>query len=396
MTVIVEEMPWLDTVSLTMSLRAGVVFEPDGQQGGMAVLQDWLERGAGSLSSQDLANRFNDEGIRRSSGVGKERMNFSASMLADSLDTALSLYGAILQEPWLREEDLQLAKDVALQDIDALADEPVQRLFLLLGKRFFKGVYQYNAYGDKDHISSLGAGQLGSLYERCLSPEGMIVSVAGGVTATEVVAMVERHFGNWRGQTLEVPAVELQAPVYDHINEVTSQTQIALAFASEPPTGQAHYLYSLALNVLSGGMASRLFYEVREKRGLVYSVTAFARQLRDFGYTLAYAGTTPERAQETLDVLQAEIRKICAGVSQDELERARTGMLSQLVMQGESSSSRASRLAGDLYIHGRPRSLEEISEALDGVRLDELNGYLAALQLPPFTVLSLGPQALEV
>ena len=141
-------------------------------------------------------------------------------------------------------------------------------------------------------------------------------------------------------------------------------------------------------------MGSRLFAEVREKRGLVYSVMATGRAVRGYGYTLAYAGTTTERAGETLTVLLGELTRLRDGVSAEELERARTGVLSSLVMEGESSGGVAAGLARNTFLFGAPRPLETIKAALMAVTLEDLNAYLAARPEPRYTVLTLGPKPL--
>jgi predicted Zn-dependent peptidase len=126
----------------------------------------------------------------------------------------------------------------------------------------------------------------------------------------------------------------------------------------------------------------------------VYSVGASYRALHGFGYTLGYAGTTPERADETLRVVLAELGKLSQGVEADELERARTGILSSVVMQGESSSARASRLASDALLQGRARTLDEIRGEVEKVDLKRINDYLAEHPFPEPTVVTLGPKPL--
>ncbi|MCW5820437.1 MAG: insulinase family protein, partial [Trueperaceae bacterium] len=173
----------------------------------------------------------------------------------------------------------------------------------------------------------------------------------------------------------------------------SSQVQIGLAFPSPAPGTDDMYVYLLALEVLSGSMGARLFTEVREKRGLVYSVSAFFRALRGFGYTLGYAGTTAERASETLEVFLAELARLAEGVSDAELERARTGLLSSIVMAGEASGATAGRLSNDVVLFGRPRTAAEITARIDGVTLSQVNRYLAANPVPQPTVVTLGPAA---
>ena len=143
-------------------------------------------------------------------------------------------------------------------------------------------------------------------------------------------------------------------------------------------------------------MGARLFTEVREKRGLVYSVSASASSVRNCGFVLSYAGTQPERAQETLDVLIGELRRIAEGVSDEEVERARVGMLSGLVMQEESSRARAASIARDQWILGRVRPTDEIIEAINHVTPQSIAAYYEAMPPRDFTVVTLGPRELKM
>jgi predicted Zn-dependent peptidase len=180
------------------------------------------------------------------------------------------------------------------------------------------------------------------------------------------------------------------------VPQETAQEQIGVAYAAaglgEPGYAEAR----MAIEVLSGGMSSRLFTEVRERRGLCYSVRASHSSLRGAGAVFAYAGTTPERSQETLDVLLAELQRVAEGVTEEEVERARVGLLSALVMQGEASHSRARSLARDMYLIGRVRSLEEIRQTFSGVTPAGIVAYLREHPPADFTVVTLGPKTLEL
>ena len=142
-------------------------------------------------------------------------------------------------------------------------------------------------------------------------------------------------------------------------------------------------------------MSSRLFTEVREKRGLCYTVYAMCHTIKDHGCVLAYAGTTTERAQETLDVMLYEIKRLGEGVFDDELARLKARIKTGLIMQQESSSSRSISMASDWHLLGRVRTLNELSELLDQVNTKAINEYLSANPPERFKVVTLGRQALD-
>ena len=395
MTVLFEPMPWLSSVSLNLLVPYGAITDPDGLQGSATVLNDWLERGAGNLSSKELSERFDDLGVRGGGNAGKEYSTFSASLLASSFAQALPLYADIVRRPKLLEEEFSPAQTLAQQELASLDDSPTQKLFEKLSSQYFASAHGRSAYGTGEGLAALTATNVREDYAQRVGPKGSILSVAGGLEWSEVERLVAEQFGDWQGDTAELPQVHLSDSLQNHLEEDSAQAQIGLAYKAVAPGEAGWYENALAMGVLSGGMGARLFTEVREKRGLVYSVAAVSRAIKGFGYSLGYAGTTPERADETLDVLTSELRRLKEGVSGGELERSRTGLLSQLVMQGESSGARAGALARDTYLLGQPRQVEDIKASLEAITLDKLNRYLAEHYAPKFTVLTLGPKALQ-
>src|SRR5207249_6928313 len=178
---------------------------------------------------------------------------------------------------------------------------------------------------------------------------------------------VQRLFGDWEGG--EQPALQLKPSKQKtaHLPKETTQTQIGIAYPSVP-IGHADYYSAMgAVNILSGGSSARLFTEVREKRGLCYAVWASYQTFKDRASVVCYAGTTNERAQETLDVTLGELKRLQDGIEPEEVERVQAGLKSSLIMAEESTSSRAGTLASDWYYLGRVRSFDEIKSAIDGL-----------------------------
>ena len=387
-------MPWLASVSFALLLPVGATTDPRGQNGSAAVLNDWLYRGAGDYSSQELSNKLDGLGVRRGGGAGKEYMTFSASLLVEALEPTLALYADIVRRPKLQGVEFDGARTLAQQELESLQDSPTQQLFETLSGQYFASPHGNSSYGTHDGLLAISPETLKADYARRFSPRGAVLSVAGGVTWVQVKDLVEKLFGDWQGAGTELLQVRIHAGGQEHLEQATQQVQIGVAYKAAAPGGAGWYENALALGVLNGGMGARLFSEVREKRGLVYSVAAVSRAVRGFGYTLAYAGTTTERADETLEVLLSELRRLSEGVSEEELERSRTGLLSKLVMQGESSGARASALARDIFLLGRPRTIDEVKAELTGLSLADVDGYLNDHYNPEFTVLTLGSKPL--
>ncbi|MHC4260603.1 MAG: M16 family metallopeptidase, partial [Planctomycetota bacterium] len=162
------------------------------------------------------------------------------------------------------------------------------------------------------------------------------------------------------------------------------------------PSDEDYYNARVAVSVLSGGMSARLFKEVREKRGLCYAIGAAYHALKEAAGIMCYAGTTPEKAQETLDVIMGEFARLSEAISEEEIERAKVGLKSMLVMHSESSSSRASGIGSDYYVLGRVRSLDEIKSKIEATSADSVLGFLRNNRFKDFTAVTVGPKKVTV
>jgi predicted Zn-dependent peptidase len=393
LTVVAEEMSWLPSVSFTLLFPFGSTTDPAGQEGSATVLSDWMYRGAGNYTSQELSDKLDGLGVRRGGGAGKEYTTLSASLLADSFPEAIALYADVLRRPRLEPAEFEPARNLAQQELASLGDNPTQQLFETLSERYFLSSHGKSSYGTEQGLAAITSETVRKDFEARVAPKGAIFSVAGGISFAKVLELAQQHFGDWQGAGVSMPGVNIGQPHQEHITQDTSQVQIGIAYQAVEPDAPGWYENALAVGALSGGMGARLFTEVREKRGLVYSVAAVSRALRGFGYTLGYAGTTTERADETLQVLLEELRKVSRGISSNEFERSRTGLLSQLIMQGESSGSRAGAMARDLFLLGTPRSITDVKTKVESVTLKGVNDFLQGYQ-PKFTVLTLGSKPL--
>jgi len=383
-------MPWLPTLSVTLLMPFGSATDPAEREGSANVLHEWLQRGAGDLGSRAFSDAFEDLGIRRGGGAGRETSTLGLGFLAADAAKALPLLADMVLRPRFEDNEFEPAVELAREELRSLEDAPTQRLFEALTRVFLASPQRRSALGTPEGLAALTeAGVRADAADR-VGPRGSILALAGGSTWEELLPIIEAAFGEWEGNSLPIPEPEVAATGVHHVPAETSQLQLGLAYPSAQVGTDEGYLYSLALNVLSGSMGARLFTEIREKRGLVYSVSAGTRALRGLGYTLGYAGTTTERAAETLQVFLAELERLAEGVTADELERSRTGLLSSVVMRGESSGATAGRLASDAYFLGRARTLAEVNRKIEQATLQQVNDYLAANPVPPPTIVTLG------
>lgn len=396
LTLLIEPMADVQSAAFSLLTPAGSNYDPFGKEGCASVLSDWIMRGAGERDSMQITNELDNLGLQRNEGAGNTHLNFGGATLSEYLPAALKIYADIVQRPHLPEDEFEPAQIGAEQSLRAIEDEPRQKVMLELRRRCYEAPWGLPSEGSLEGVSSLTPAIVRSHFERCARPSDSILGIAGNVDVDAIVGLVEEAFGGWKGKPAPEFKTAPRGAARDHLPHESTQTQIGIAYDSVPYRSPEYYAAWAVVGVLSGGMSSRLFTEVREKRGLCYSVYASLNGTRDEGRILCYAGTTNERAQETLDVTLQELTRLGNGIAEDELDRCKARAKSSLIMQQESSSSRASSIARDWYHLGRVTTLSEIREKIESLTVDSLLAYIHAHPARDFTILTLGPQPLEV
>lgn len=396
LTLLAEPIEGVRSLGMTLLLPAGTVHEPDDRQGAAGVLAELICRGAGGRSAREHSDELDRLGVHRSAHAGGRHLQLSATLVGDQVDAALPLLLDMATRPNLEESAFHPSRELALQSLDALEDEPQQRAMVNLTRAHFPSPYDRVSTGVREHIETLTLDDVRAMKKRCFVPGGAVLAFAGHLDPDALRQRVEQQVADWTG-TIEEPASQGKAARgYQHETADTAQTHLALAHDAVPESDPRSTLQRVAVALLSGGMSGRLFTEVREKRGLCYAVFARYAGQRDRGTVMTYAGTTPARAQETLDVVIHELRRLGEGIGEDEFERARVGMKSRLVMQGESTGARAASLASDFYNLGRARSLEELAADVDAVTLDKLIDFAKDYRPNDITVCSIGSKPLQL
>lgn len=396
MTLLAERMDHVRSATLYFLVPAGCAYDPPDQAGLGGVLAEMMTRGAGDRDSEQLSLALDNLGVDRGESVGLLNMWFYGGTLARNVPAALDIYADILLRPALPDDELPAAQALALQDIQGLEDSPQDKVMIELRKRYYPPPLNKDKNGTAEGVRAVTPRTLRDQYRRLFRPNGTILSVAGNVDWPRLKDQVERLFAAWPRGEEAAPTVGRHAPASDHIPKDTQQTQIAAAYPSVTMTSPDYFAARGAVGVLSSGMSSRLFTEVREKRGLCYSVYATHETLKDRGAVLAYAGTKAERAQETLDVMLGELRRLRDGIEEDELDRVKAGLKTSLIMQQESTSARAGSIARDWYYLGRVRSFDEVRGEIDRLSTRAILDYLDRVPLAGPTVVTLGPSPLTI
>lgn len=395
---LVERIAGVRSLGLSWFLPAGTARDPADRIGMSAMWSELLNRGAGELDSRAQADAFDRLGVSRDVRAETFGHVISATMLGARLGEALPLIVDMALRPRMDAESVEPARDLCLQAIDSLADDPQERVMILLREKHAPAPINRSSLGTVEGLEAIRAEELAPAWKERALPVGSAIGLAGDVDAQAAADLLNRLLSGWTGQASEVTWGRSETRGYHFEKDETNQAHIALAWDAPSENDPAAWPERVVNAVLSGGMSGRLFSEVREKRGLCYSVySSYAADAR-YGRGLAYVGTTPQRAQESLDVLRAELERVNTPegrVDESEFARAVVGMKSRLVMSGESTSARASALVRDWRKLGRARTLAEMARAVDAVTLDDVNDHLSRRSLGEVTIVSVGPEALR-
>ena len=378
LTVAFEPISGMATTSLSFAIPAGTAGDPEGTagEGESTLLSELIVRGSGTRDSRAFSDAMDTLGCERSTTVNANHVLISATMLASRLNASLELVADMAMRPRIDPEHLEPVRQLSLQALHALPDDPQHLVMLRLAKLHFPSPFNRTGYGDEAGLKSLTTEHLRAAWKRRAVAQGSILSIAGAVSPENAMPKLKELFGTWGGTNVEAKPFGPRGGGVDHYTLASSQTHMAFAFDAPTESDPDSFGFRIASVILGGEASSRLFTEVREKRGLCYSVGASAATGRDRGVLQIYAGSTPQRAATTSKCIMDELVRFESGVNQLEFDRAKIGFKSRMVMQGESALARASTMTSDLYRVGKARTLAELTASLEGWTLERVNDVI--------------------
>ncbi|MEQ1824744.1 MAG: pitrilysin family protein [Pirellula sp.] len=396
MVVLGEPMPWLESVAFSLLIPAGTHNEPGNRLGIAGLVLEMCQRGAGPYSSRDIVEQLDFLGVERGSSVTTFHTSISMAAVANVLEPALEIASTIVRSPNFPKDELEDARQSALLELASIEDDPAQKCFKELKRLRYGEVFGRSSLGSESGIEETTLNDCKKFHRNFYNPDGAILSLAGNFDWNRFVELAEQLFGNWKGTPLTKHAKVVSIPGNIHLPHDSQQTHIAIAYDAVPYNHPDYYQGRGLVGILSDGMSSRLFAEVREKRGLVYSVSASSHSLDDCGSVMCYAGTTAPRAQETLQVTIDTIHSLAGGIELDELKRLKSRVRTSLIMEQESSSSRSSQMAYDWAYLGRVPTRQELLQAIEALTCESLLDHFQKNPPSRWSMVTIGPEPLEM
>lgn len=394
-----QYMPSLSSITFGLQCNAAVVDEPEEKRGLAHLFEYMLFQGTRGKNARALNEAFESLGARKGASTGLETSQIWAQIVHTRFDDTLALINELMLTPTFPHNELEQMRNIVLQEIRRRDDEPMSRIFELVRANFYQGTALARPLlGTSESVRSLQRDDLSQFWQERYRPDHILFAIAGKFDWEHVVRRVEELFGSWQGTTAPSPEQRPEpVPQIALEHQEGKQEHIALMVPFANYTSPDYYPSLVLSEVLGGNMASRLFVEVREKRGLVYSVSAAQTANRHIGALRIYAGTTPEQAHECLQVIINEILKLeQEGITADELQRAKIQLKSENVMRGEGSGARMGAISRSWWFERRVHTIQEVKESIDAVTQESVLELLRNRSLHhPLTVAAIGPLSQE-
>lgn len=366
-----EVMPHLRSASLGVWLKCGSRFEEAGNTGISHFIEHLLFKGTHKRSAAQIAEEIDSIGGQLNAFTEKEYVGFYAKVLDEHLPLAFDLMSDIVLHPAFPAHEVERERGVIFEEINMVEDSPQELILDLFMERFWKNhPLGWPISGTKKSVAGISRHDVKQYFERKYVAGNIIVAVAGNIRHREAQKLAERYFsGLKRGAASEsgIPP-NVHSGRLIRCKEHLEQTHLCLGTIAPPIASDERYCAHLLSNILGGGVSSRLFQNIRERRGLVYSIYSMLNLYRDAGSLVVYAGAAHGKAAEVVDLVLKEfvtLRKRL--VSARELKRAKEYVKGSVMLSLESSSSRMTHLAQQLIYYGRFCKLEEILDAVERV-----------------------------
>lgn len=390
-----QYMPSLSSITFGFQLDAAVIHEPEDKQGLAHLFEYMLFQGTKQKDARALNEAFESLGARKGASTSLETAQVYAQIVNTKFDATLELISEVVRTPTFPRDELEQMRSLVLQEIRRRDDEPMSRIFELIRTNFYQGTaLSRPALGTSESVAQLQRPDLRAFWQERYRPNITLFAIAGKFDWDHVVSRVEQLFGDWQGSATPSPEQHPRPEARVTLeHQEGKQEHLAMMFPFPSYTDPDFYAAQVVGEVLGGNMASRLFVEVREKRGLVYGVSAGLTSNKAIGAIRIYAGTTPEQGRECLQVIVNELRKLEQdGITADELERAKVQLKSENVMRGEGSGARMGAITRSWWYERKLRTIQEIKESIDGVTQEQVLEVLRRYSpLHPLAVAAIGP-----
>jgi predicted Zn-dependent peptidase len=380
LTIVTDAMPHLETASLGVWVGSGSRDERPDEHGISHLLEHMAFKGTSRRTARQIAEEIEAVGGDLNAATSAENTAYYARVLKADVPLALDVLSDILADPTFDPAELKREQHVIVQEIGASQDTPDDIVFdYLQAKAFPKQPLGRSILGTPETVRSFEPSRLRAYLARNYKAPDMVVAAAGAIDHAAVVAEVERRFVPFAGPAAPVPEIARFGGGTHVEKRELEQVHLTLALRGLSQRDPALFSLQVFNSALGGGMSSRLFQEVRENRGLCYTIYSFHVAYQDTGMFALYSGTAASDAPELMSVVVDQIAQAAENLTEAEVARAKSQMKAGLLMALESSRSRAEQLARQMFAYGRPIPLQELVDKIEAVTVESARAAGRAL-----------------
>lgn len=396
--IVTERMPYARSVTLGVWVAVGGRDEPEELSGASHFLEHLLFKGTETRNARDIAEAVDAVGGEMNAFTSREHTAYYARLPAHHLDLATDILGDVLTAPAFRPREVDGERQVILEEILMNLDVPEDHVHTLLAEAMFPShPLGREVLGVPETVEAITRDQISAFFSHWYQPRNMYVVAAGDVDHEALVASLADSLGDLEGgerPERHLPELSLEPLVTR--KDGTEQVHLALGWRGLDDRADDRYALAVLNQILGGGMASRLFQEVREERGLCYSVYSWTSTYADSGVAGVYAATKPTRMNELLTVLADEVAKLAAsGVTEAELDMAKGFMEGSILLGSEDSGARMARLGRTLVAREEVLTLDEQLARFQAVTVDDLARVAEKVYASPRSLAIIGPDGAD-
>lgn len=372
--IITSHIPSFETVSIGIWIKTGSGYENAQTNGISHFLEHMVFKGTKNYNALDISEKIEDVGGQSNAYTSREFTSFYAKMLKKDFEVALDILAEFITSPSFPIDEIKKEKEVVIQEIKQSIDTPDDIIFDYLQELCFpnQGIGR-PILGYEENVKSFDKKDLEEYMNATYAADNIVVCATGNISHDDLVVAVEKRLSNLQEKSCFQAEIQNYVGGYKIEKREIEQVHVTLAFESSKYDDERYYPTMILANILGGETSSRLFQEVREKRGLVYTISSFANSHTKSGMLGIYAGTTKNELKELLKITAKEILKISKEkVSIKELDRAKIQFKAGMLMALESSSSTAEILARQLLLFGKIIPINEMIEAIDKVTQEDI------------------------
>ncbi len=363
----------VETVTISIAVDVGSRHEEGKVNGISHFIEHMAFKGTEKRNAEQIAEEFDYIGGHFNAYTSRERTVYYAKVLKENVEVAMDILSDILQNSIFAEDEIERERDVILQEIAGCEDTPDDIIFdYFQEKAFGDTALGRSILGPKQIVKKLGRDDLLDYVKQYYYAENMVMSVAGNISHDETIKLAEKYFNNLAsGKVTKHEVAQYHGGIY-HQEKDLEQVNMVLGFKTVNREHADYYTMNLLASILGDGMSSRLFQEVREKKGLAYSVYSFASSYVDTGIFGVFTATDEAKAGEALKTICTELKKATKDITEKEIQKSFNAYKASLLMGQENSISRSRRLANNLLSYGRYKDNDEIIAALGKVTKADL------------------------